>query len=59
MENGRLWGTLFFVFMSFAALTTVIAVFENMVSYFIDRYGMHRRRAVVVNAILLWLLSLP
>ncbi len=57
MENGRLWGTLFFVFMSFAALTTVIAVFENMVSYFIDRYGMHRRRAVVVNAILLWLLS--
>lgn len=59
MENGRLWGTLFFVFMSFAALTTVIAVFENMVSYFIDRYGMHRRRAVVVNAVLLWLLSLP
>ena len=46
MENGRLWGTLFFVFMSFAALTTVIAVFENMVSYFIDRYGMHRRRAL-------------
>ena len=59
MENGRLWGTLFFIFMSFAALTTVIAVFENMVSCFIDKYGMSRRRSAIVNCVLLWILSLP
>ena len=59
MSGGRFWGCLFFVFMSFAALTTVIAVFENMVNYFIDVFGMRRRPATLINGILLWILSLP
>ena len=36
MENGQIWGTLFFVFMNFAALSTIIAVFENIVSFSMD-----------------------
>ncbi|MDD6180716.1 MAG: sodium-dependent transporter [Desulfovibrionaceae bacterium] len=59
MPAGQLWGTLFFLFMSFAALSTVIAVFENIVSYCADVYGMPRRRATVINALVLWVLSIP
>ncbi len=59
MTGGRFWGALFFVFMSFAALTTVIAVFENIVNYCMDVYGQTRRKASIVNFIALWLLSLP
>lgn len=59
MPLGRLWGTLFFVFMSFAAISTVIAVFENIISFAIDLFGWTRRRAVAVNAVLVPLLSVP
>ena len=59
MEGGRLWGVLFFMFMSFAALSTVIAVFENIISYSIDVWGMSRRRSAALHFIGLWLLSLP
>ena len=59
MAGGRLWGCLFFVFMSFAALTTVIAVFENMVNYFIDVFKTSRRTANIINGVLLWILALP
>ena len=59
MAGGRLWGCLFFVFMSFAALTTVIAVFENMVNYFIDVFKTTRRSANIINGVLLWILALP
>lgn len=59
MAGGRIWGTLFFVFMSFAALSTVIAVFENMISYCGDVWGIPRRRAAVINGLLLWVLSFP
>ena len=59
MDGGRFWGALFFVFLSFAALTTVIAVFENMVACLMDMLHMPRRRAVFINAVLLWMLSLP
>jgi NSS family neurotransmitter:Na+ symporter len=58
MQGGRLWGTLFFVFMSFAALSTLVAVFENIVSYWIDR-GWSRKKAVAVNIVAIILLSLP
>ena len=58
MQGGRLWGTLFFVFMSFAALSTLVAVFENIVSYWIDR-GWPRKKAVAVNIVAIILLSLP
>ena len=56
---GRLWGGLFFVFMSFAALSTVLAVFENIVSCVMDMTGWSRRKACLINAIALILLSMP
>lgn len=59
MAGGRLWGAVFFIFLSFAALTTVIAVFENIVSYWIDVYGWSRKKASVINAAAIVLLSVP
>lgn len=56
---GRVWGSLFFVFMSFAALSTVFAVFENIISCTTDLFGISRKKACVVNGILLFLLSVP
>ena len=58
MSGGRLWGFLFFLFMSFAAVTTIIAVFENIVAFAMDS-GWSRKKAVRVNFILILLLSLP
>ena len=54
-----MWGTLFFVFMSFAALSTVIAVFEGILRFSMDQWGWSRKRAVTVNLIAIPLLSLP
>lgn len=59
MPLGRLWGVLFYVFMVFAALSTVIAVFENIISFAIDLLGWSRRKAVLVNLVLIIILSLP
>ena len=59
MPGGRLWGALFFVFMSFAALSTVIAVFENIISFAIDLWGWSRRKAILVNLVLILVLSMP
>lgn len=59
MPGGQLWGMLFFIFMSFAALTTVIAVLENIVAYGIDVLKWTRKKAVTVNFVLVFLLSLP
>lgn len=59
MANGRIWGTAFFVFMSFAALSTVIAVFENIISFYIDNFKMERKKAVTINIIAITILSLP
>ena len=59
MPLGQLWGSLFFVFMGFAALSTVIAVFENIVSFGIDLWGWTRKKAVIVNIVVVILLSLP
>ena len=59
MAAGRLWGFLFFVFMSFAALSTVVAVFENIVSFGIDVLKMSRKKASLINCGLLFVLSLP
>ena len=56
---GRLWGSLFFVFMSFAALSTVLAVFENIISCTTDLLGWSRKKACFVNCILMFVLSLP
>ena len=59
MAGGRLWGALFFLFMSFAALSTVIAVFENILSFAMDLWGWKRNKAVVFNIVLIIILSMP
>ena len=59
MAGGQFWGTLFFVFMSAAALTTVIAVMENIISSFMDTYEWSRKKAVKINCVVLTLLTLP
>jgi NSS family neurotransmitter:Na+ symporter len=56
---GRLWGSLFFVFMSFAALSTVLTVFEGILSCTMDMFGWSRKKSCLLNGILLFLLSLP
>ena len=59
MPNGRIWGTLFFLFMSFAALSTVIAVFENIIACFMDKLGWPRLRSSIVTCVGIFILSLP
>ncbi len=59
MAGGRIWGTAFFVFMSFAALSTVIAVFENIISFYIDLKGYSRKKVVLWNIIFMTVLSIP
>lgn len=59
MAGGQLWGTLFFIFMSFAALSTIIAVFENIISFAMDLWGWDRKKAVIFNVILIIILSMP
>ncbi len=59
MSGGVVWGGLFFVFMSFAALTTVVAVFENIVAFGIDNWKVSRQKSVLVNFCILIVLSLP
>lgn len=59
MPYGRIWGSLFFVFMSFAAFSTVIAVFENIISCTMDMFNVSRRKACVINGVALFVLSLP
>ena len=59
MVGGRIWGTLFFLFMTFASFSTVIAVFENLIACSIDNFGWSRTKAVVVNAVFLLVASLP
>jgi len=59
LPMGRLWGSLFFVFMSFAALSTVLAVFEEIVACTQDLFGWGRKKACIINGILLFVLSMP
>ena len=59
MKGGRIWGTLFFIFMSFAALSTVLAVMENIIASFMDTFGWLRKKSIIVNAVGLTVLSLP
>ena len=59
LPGGRLWGSLFFVFMSFAALSTVFAVFENIVACLRDLLGWSRRKTCLVSCLCLMVLSMP
>lgn len=59
MPGGRIWGSFFFVFMFFAAFSTVIGVFENIISSCIDLWGWSRKKAAFINIVALIVLSLP
>lgn len=59
MTGGRVWGALFFLFMTFASFTTIIAVFENLLSSAIDNFGWSRKKAVTIHLVAVFLLSLP
>ena len=59
MPLGRLWGSLFFLFMAFASFTTVIAVFENLLANCIDNFGWTRKKAALVNCVFILIASLP
>lgn len=59
MEGGRIWGTLFFLFMTFASFSTIIAVFENIMSFGMDMFGWNRKKAALVNCVIILVASLP
>lgn len=59
MTGGRVWGCLFFIFMTFASFSTVIAVFENIMSFAIDMFGWSRNKAALVNCVIILIASLP
>lgn len=59
MAFGRLWGALFFLFMSFASFSTVIAVFENLNATLTDNFGITRKKASFINLVVVLLASLP
>jgi NSS family neurotransmitter:Na+ symporter len=59
MPGGRLWGALFFLFMTFASFSTVIAVFENLLASCIDNFGWTRQKAVIINCLFVLVASLP
>ncbi len=59
MPAGQIWGSLFFLFLCFAALSTVIAVFENIISSNMDLFGWTRGKAIIVNLIAIIILSMP
>ena len=59
MTGGRVWGCLFFMFMTFASFSTVIAVFENIMSFAIDMFGWSRNKAALVNGVIILIASLP
>lgn len=56
---GRLWGSLFFIFMTFAAFSTIIAVFENIIACCIDQFGWSRKKACLINMVILFVCSIP
>ena len=59
MAGGRIWGALFFLFMAFAAMTTLIAVFENIIAYWMDCHGWTRKKAALVNMAAVMILAMP
>ena len=59
MAGGRIWGSLFFLFMTFASFSTVIAVFENIMSFAMDMFGWSRNKTAIINCIFILIASLP
>ena len=59
MQNGAMWGGLFFMFMLFAALSTLIAVFENIIAITMEYFTTSRRRAVMINFVVILVIGMP
>ena len=59
MPMGQLWGTLFFIFMTFASFSTVTAVFENLIASGMDNFGWSRKKSVLIHLILIFAFSIP
>lgn len=59
MPGGRIWGALFFVFMSFAAFSTIIAVFQNIVAFGMDLWGWSRKKTILFNLVFVLVISMP
>lgn len=59
MIGGRIWGTLFFIFMAFAAFSTILAVFENIISCGMDLFHWSRKKSCLINLVVIMVLSLP
>jgi len=59
MPGGRIWGSLFFLFMTFAALTTIVAVFQNIIQFARDLWNWSLKKSVIINGIALLVLGLP
>ena len=59
MAGGRIWGSLFFLFMTFASFSTVIAVFENIMSFAMDMFGWSRNKTAIINCIINLIASIP
>lgn len=59
MAGGRLWGSLFFLFMTFASFSTVTAVFENLLASCIDNFGWTRKKSIIINCIFVFVASMP
>ena len=59
MAGGRIWGSLFFLFMTFASFSTVIAVFENIMSFAMDMFEWSRNKTAIINCIIILIASLP
>ena len=59
LASGRIWGSLFFLFMTFASFTTVIAVFENIIACLMDQFGLDRRKTVLIGGVVVLVASIP
>ena len=59
MKGGRIWGSLFFMFMTFASFSTIIAVFENIVACCMDKWNISRKKSSLMNCIFLLVASMP
>lgn len=59
MKGGKIWGSLFFLFMTFASFSTIIAVFENIIACWMDKWHVSRRKASLINGIIILVASMP
>ena len=59
MPGGRIWGTFFFLFMTFAAFSTIIAVFENIIACCMDKWNISRKKSALINGVITLIVSLP